>query len=89
MSAFLNGAIFFGFLVAGLFFVRFWRETGDRFFLLFGIAFWLQAGVRLGLSAFGGDERLYLYLLRLAAYLLILVAIAQKNVGRAEPLPDR
>lgn len=36
---FLSGAITLGFLVAGLFFLRFWRRTHDRLFLAFAIAF--------------------------------------------------
>ena len=34
----LIGAIAMGWLVAGLFFFRFWRQTGDRFFLWFALS---------------------------------------------------
>ena len=43
---FLAGAITLGYLAASLFFIRFWRNTGDRLFIAFGVAFaagWLIA----------------------------------------------
>ena len=36
---FLSGAITLGFLVAALFFLRFWRRTRDNLFLAFAAAF--------------------------------------------------
>ena len=41
MELMLMGAIAAGWLVAGLFFFRFWRQTRDRFFLWFALSFWL------------------------------------------------
>jgi hypothetical protein len=78
---FLSGAITMGFIVAGLFFLRFWKRTGERLFIAFALAFWLL-GLNQGLLAFSPfaiEERSWLYLLRLAAFLLILVSIWQKN----------
>ena len=43
MINFLNGVAAAGFLAVGLFFLRLWRETRDRFFSLFGLAFWMMA----------------------------------------------
>ncbi len=86
MISFLHGAITISFAVAGLFFLRFWVETRDRLFLLFALSFWLQAGTRFALSLVGQPEedRTFLYLVRLAAFLLIVAAIAMKIVrGRA------
>ena len=34
-SLLISGALTMGYLVAGLFFYRFWRESRDRLFLLF------------------------------------------------------
>ena len=80
---FMQGGITVLFLLAGLFFFRFWRGTLDRLFLLFALSFWLQALTRMGLTVVGGqEERAYLYLLRLVAFLLIIAAIAVKNVSR-------
>ena len=83
MIAFLSGAITMGALVAGLFFLRFWRKTGDRFFLAFAVAFFLLAlNQALALWIGGADERAgYTYLLRVVAFLLILAAIIDKNLS--------
>ncbi|HEX9933118.1 MAG TPA: DUF5985 family protein [Allosphingosinicella sp.] len=78
---FLSGAVSFGFVVAGLFFLRFWRRTADGLFLAFAFAFWLL-GLAQALLALGDiplEERSWVYLIRLAAFALILVAIARKN----------
>ena len=78
---FLAGAITMGFIVAGLFFLRFWRDTRDSLFLAFAFAFWLL-GLNQGLLALTDipvEERSPLYLLRLAAFALILVSVAMKN----------
>ena len=79
---FLRGAITLGWFVAALFFVRFWRETRDRLFLLFAVAFVMLALTRIVMMAVNpeGDEHTNLYWLRLAAYCLILTAIVDKNV---------
>jgi hypothetical protein len=80
--SFLQGAIAMCFALAGLFFFRFWRDTLDRLFLLFALSFWLQALTRVGLSLVGqSEERTYWYLVRLLAFVLIVVAIALKSVG--------
>jgi hypothetical protein len=81
LVAFLSGAVTFGFLVAGLFFLRFWKRTRDGLFLAFALAFWLL-GLNQGLIALTDipvEERSWLYLLRLAAFGLILVSIWMKN----------
>jgi hypothetical protein len=81
--SFLHGVIATCFALAGLFFLRFWRDTRDRLFLFFAASFWLQALTRVGLSLSGQpDEQAYWYLVRLIAFVLIVVAIVMKNVGR-------
>ena len=40
---FLSGAVTFGFFVAALFFLRFWRTTRDELFIAFAVAFALLA----------------------------------------------
>jgi len=80
--AFMGGAIAMASLAAGIFFLRFWARTRDRLFLAFAVAFWLMAlnqalPVLLGLP----DESLAgVYLLRFAAFALIILAIVSKNV---------
>lgn len=81
LSNFLSGAITMGFLLGGLFFLRFWRETREQLFLTFAIAFWLLGLVQ-GLLALGPtepEERSWLYVLRLIAFLLIAGSIIRKN----------
>jgi hypothetical protein len=81
LYAFLSGAITLGFAFAGLFFLRFWKRTRDLLFLAFALAFWLL-GLQQALLAFSSipvEERTWLYLLRLAAFSLILLAIGYKN----------
>ena len=75
------GAITMGYGVCGLFFLRFWRRTQDRLFLVFAFAFWLLGLQRLalGLTAPEEESRTGLYLVRLFAFLLILGAIIDKN----------
>ena len=84
MHDMLQGAIAVGWLVAGLFFFRFWRETRDRFFLWFALSFWLEAGNRVALGLFVGtkEDSPGIYALRVVAYGLILLAIWQKNRPR-------
>lgn len=79
---FLSGAITMGFLVCGLFFARFWSRTRDPLFLWFAVAFWLMCvgQALLALSGIALEERSYLYLIRLAAFLLIIFAILRKNL---------
>ena len=78
---FLSGAITMGFVVAGFFFLRFWKRTRESLFVAFAAAFWLL-GLAQALLAFTDipvEERSWLFLLRLAAFSLILVSIWRKN----------
>ena len=78
---FLSGVITMGFIVSGLFFLRFWKRTHEGLFVAFALAFWLL-GLTQSLLTFTDipvEERSWLYLLRLAAFLLILISIWGKN----------
>lgn len=68
-------------LVAGLFFVKYWRSTRDRFFLFFALSFLGQAANRLhmGITASWNEQLPAHYLVRLLCYGLILFAIWDKN----------
>lgn len=81
---FLAGAVTLGYLVASGFFVRFWRRTGERLFLAFGVAFaFLAMNQAAATYLEAGDERtIYAYALRVIGFVLILAAIVDKNVGR-------
>ena len=80
----VSGAIVMGYLVAGLFFLRFWRATRDRLFLIFAVAFWILGFQRIALAVDRVQVETHssLYLVRLFAFLLILLAIIDKNRGR-------
>lgn len=79
----VSGALVVGYLIAALFFAKFWRRSGDRLFALFGAAFLLLAAHRLVLTAAVHAERAttWIYALRLLAFLVILFAIVDKNRG--------
>jgi hypothetical protein len=84
----ISGAIAMGYAIAGLFFLRFWRETGDRLFVTFTVAFWLLGAQRLALviNAQTDENHTALYLVRLFAFLLIFAAILDKNrMGSRRP----
>jgi hypothetical protein len=90
MKASAVGQLFSGILittslVTSLFFLRFWTQTRDRFFAFFASAFGVMALNWLGLAFTSpADEyRPYLYLLRLLAFLFILVGVWDKNRGRS------
>jgi hypothetical protein len=86
LNLIISGAILMGYAVAGLFFLRFWRDTRDRLFLIFGSAFWILALQRLALVLTRDmlETQTGLYLVRLAAFLLILYAIVDKNRKRGD-----
>ncbi len=85
----LTGAVMMASAVTALFFLKFWRQTGDRFFLLFSAAFALDAVARfmLALLPYSSEQEPLFYMPRLITFLLIIVAIIEKNRGRAPRQP--
>jgi hypothetical protein len=83
LVSYLAGAVTLGFLVAAMFFVRFWRRTHDRLFLAFAAAFALLALNQALASHFGAGDELtpFTYLLRVLGFVLILYAIVDKNLS--------
>lgn len=95
LDSFLLGAIAQASLIAALFFVRYWRRTRDRFFILFALAFVVDAAGRTALALYSPvpqeDEPLF-YIARLVTFGLILAAIIDKNLRSrnriaARPVP--
>ena len=82
MNQLLLGAIAMASLIIGLFFLRFWKKTRDRFFLFFAIAFSLEGlnRVMLGLNQGSSENEPIIYLVRLLSFVLILIAIIDKNM---------
>jgi hypothetical protein len=78
---FVSGAVTLGFAIAGLYFLRFWKDRRDPLLAAFAVAFWLLGlnQALLALSNIPFEERSWLYLIRLAAFALIIAAIALKN----------
>ena len=77
----VSGMIAAGYLIAGLYFLRFRQQSGDRLFVFFAIAFCLLAAQRILLTLFGSNEDIAvaLYALRAFAFIIILYAIVDKN----------
>lgn len=72
-------------LTAGLFFLRFWRDTRDTLFLAFTGFFVIDAITRVVriYAAHPGEGSPWIYVARLIALLMILAAILRKNYGSA------
>lgn len=84
LAAYAAGILTLGFLAVGLFFLKFWRRTRDGLFLAFSVAFALLALNQAApvLLDIPSENQGYIYLLRLAAFVLIIAAILRKNFGR-------
>ena len=76
-----TGAIIMGYAVATLFFLKFWRRTGDSLFLAFAAAFLLLAPTPLLTLALDipREEQSPFYLLRATAFMIIIIAIVSKS----------
>jgi len=81
MRQFCWGMLTMASLVASLFFRSYWKTSGDRLFAFFAVAFAGLAVNWLALSIVDPavEARHLLYLIRLAAFLIIIVGIVDKN----------
>jgi hypothetical protein len=81
MMDLMSGILVAGDAVAGLFFLRFWAASRDRLFLMFATAFWILGIQRLLLTLTRTvfEDQAAFYLLRLLAFIIIIVAIVDKN----------
>lgn len=77
----LMGAVAMASFTATLFFLRYWRQTSDGFFLLFAAAFAVDAATRsiLALWRLPEDTEPLVYVARLVTFGLIIAAIVLKN----------
>jgi hypothetical protein len=94
MIEFFNGINVTLCAVAGVMFLKFWRRTDDRLFLLFAIAFWILAADWTVLAALPhfvrnpSEHNALVYSVRLLAFVLILAGIITKNrYGRRQRTP--
>jgi len=83
MVEFLSGALTLAYLVAALFFLRFWRKTRDRLFLAFALAFFLFAlnQALAHVLAIYREPASFIYVLRVLGFVVILCAIVDKNLS--------
>lgn len=87
MNALLSGGVAAASVIAGIFFLRYWRSSRDRFFLYFAASFLIEGVNRFVLYLMVGlqEEAPIYYLIRLVAYGLIVLAIVAKNRERRAP----
>jgi uncharacterized membrane protein YoaK (UPF0700 family) len=82
VESFMAGMAMMGFIIAGLFFFRFWSRTRDRLFAIFGVAFLLMAVNEAFVDVSGSptNEVVLAYVLRIIAFLMLIVGIVAKNL---------
>lgn len=78
MSDFLHGAITLASAIVALFFLRYWRSTRDRLFLMFSAGFGLLA-LHWVLSSTMPHITTQAHVLRFVGFALIAVAVLDKN----------
>jgi hypothetical protein len=85
IEGFLLGVIVTSSLTAGVFFMKFWRRTGDPLFMAFSAAFIIEGFNRTGVLFVDrpNEGTPFIYTVRLLAFSLIIAAIVWKNRGRA------
>jgi uncharacterized membrane protein HdeD (DUF308 family) len=81
INGFLLGVIATASVTAGVFFLRYWRDTRDHLFLTFGVAFLIEGCNRTAMLLLQqpNEGRPWVYLVRFFAFLLILAGIVNKN----------
>jgi hypothetical protein len=79
--SFWNGANAMDGIIAGVVFLTYWRDSRDRLFVFFAVAFWVLALQWTVIAAIdpADEHRHLLYLPRLIAFASIAVGIADKN----------
>jgi len=81
LTEFLHGAVTMASATVALFFLRYWRTTHDRLFWMFSTAFGLMATHWLLVSWLPALVTAA-HVLRFAAFLLIALAVLDKNRQR-------
>lgn len=81
MNDLLSGVLIACYGAIAVFFLRFWVIARERLFAMFAVAFLVLAAQRLALSLTHAsmENQTVFYLLRLAAFVIIVVAIVDKN----------
>lgn len=78
---FLSGAVALGYMLAALFFLKFWKRTADVLFLCFAGAFALLSVGQVVVASANIyiEDSSAAYLVRLAAFAIIILAVWRKN----------
>jgi hypothetical protein len=81
MKELFSGILIAEYAAIALFFLRFWRTSRDRLFAMFAAAFLVLTVQRLAiaLTAEVLEHQAPLYTLRLLAFVIIIIAIIDKN----------
>ena len=89
LNSFLSGIYMITFLAAGLFFLKYYKASGDRFFALFAGACTVLSMERVVLLYLAdpmaaqpleiGPAQSWVFMFRLVAFMIILFAIVDKN----------
>ena len=84
MQQFLWGAVAMGCAMTAVFFLRYWTATRDRLLLYFALGFAVFAAHWTALAIVNPtvETRHLLYIVRLLAFVLIIVGIIEKNRTR-------
>lgn len=78
-ATFMQGAIMVCAFMSCLFFLRFWKMSKDRLFGWLAGSFFLLGLVRICLTFSAEEQKTGLYWVRFVAFVIILVAIIDKN----------
>lgn len=83
----LIGGIATASLTVGFFFLRFWKRTGDKFFMFFAASFLVEGINRItqGFASDPNEGRPLFYVVRFISFCLIIIAIVYKNLARDQP----
>ena len=86
IDTFLQGSIAACLFICGLMFLRFWRDSKDELFVYFAAAFFMMSINRVVVVMLGAptEVRGYIYVIRMAAFLLIAIAIWRKNTAKGQ-----
>ena len=78
---FVAGAVALGYMLAAMFFLRFWKRTGELLFLSFSVAFALLSVGQIVIAAANiyVEDSSAAYLVRLGAFAIIILAVWRKN----------
>lgn len=77
----MQGALVMATSMAAVYFLRFWRASQDRLFLLFALAFVTLAvdWAALALMRTHAESHRYIFVVRLLAFVLIIAGIIDRN----------